>query len=159
GRSETLRDDCRRVVGDPAQAALLPAGHEPAHLLVVGDRRSSLREAETPSRAFAAALDGPRRRRAAALAQRRLEPREAVAAAVAQCAAGSAADETAPRQQQVQQAYGSWLLARVSDASSTSFGHEATPQCVTSIERVRVARRQPVPLAHAVVRRKELLRI
>jgi len=98
-----LDDERGGVVGDPAQPALLPAGDEPAHVLVVRDRRARLRKGETPSGAFAAAPDGPRRRRAAALAQRRLESRQAGTAAPAQSDAGRSTDEAPPRQQEVEQ--------------------------------------------------------
>jgi len=95
-------DERCRIVRDPAQPALLPAGHQAAHRVVVRDGRSGLREAELAARAFAAALHGPCRRRPASFAPRRLDPRQAVTAGAAQVGAGRAANEAAPRQQNIQ---------------------------------------------------------
>src|SRR5581483_9477459 len=75
GRRQLLRDESRRLRREPAQAALLPGVDEPPRRVVVDDRGPRAREGDPPPRAFAAAVDGPRDRGAAAAAERRLEGR------------------------------------------------------------------------------------
>src|SRR5581483_10696511 len=104
GAQDSLRDERRRVFGEPAQAVLLPVADEPTDVVVVCDGRARRGEREAAAGALAAAPHRPRGRRAAALAERRLDPAQAVTAARAELRAAAAADEAALRQEQVEHA-------------------------------------------------------
>jgi hypothetical protein len=119
GRLNPLGDELGDLLGETAEPALLPARDEPLHRRVVHDGRAGAREAQPPARALEASLHGPRRRRTASVAERSLDARQAVAARDAELRALRATDEAPPRQQQVEQAYGSWFLARVNAPTGT----------------------------------------
>jgi hypothetical protein len=95
-------DERRRVIGEPAQAALLPGRDEHAHRPVVGDGSPSRGEREPPSGAFAAATHRPGDGSATALAEGRLEPTQPLATAPAELLPAAPADEAALRQHQVE---------------------------------------------------------
>ena len=98
-----LADELGRRAPRASQTALLPGGDEQARCFVVGDRGPRARERDASSCALAAALDGPRGGGAAALTARLPEPVEGGAARVAQRPRRPAADDTAPRQDEIQQ--------------------------------------------------------
>ena len=83
------------------QAALLPGAHELPDRGVVRDRRAGRDECQTAACAFAAPLDRPRGRSAAASAERHDEPREGAATGRAELFAAGAADDAAHGQDQV----------------------------------------------------------
>ena len=95
--------------GHAALAALLPGTHECPHRRVVDHRGACARERETPPRALAAAPHGPGRRRAAAFAERRRQPRQRPPAPCAELVARLTADEAPARQQEVEQLHASTL--------------------------------------------------
>ena len=136
-------DDERGSLGrQPPQAALLPAVDEAAGRLVVADRRACGRERDPPSRALPAALDRPRDGRAAARAERRLDPRQVVATCRAQLAPSRLADDAALRQEKVEHR----LHARRERAVSVSkSGVRAIRRgCVTRARDPGVSRQKPV---------------
>ena len=102
GRREALGHQLCGLGGEAPQTALLPGVDEPAGCRVVPDRRPGAREAEPAARALAAAFDRPRGRRAAARAERRLDPLELVAAAGAELFPAAAAYDAALRQDEVE---------------------------------------------------------
>jgi hypothetical protein len=102
GRRHALGDELCGFCGEPAQPAFLPGVYEPPCSFVISDGPAGGRKAEPASCAFAAALDRPRGRRAAARAQRRLDPLQLLAAAGAELFAAAAADDTTLRQKQVE---------------------------------------------------------
>ena len=95
---QPLGDDVRRHGSEPAETALLPTAHDPAHVVVVDHGRSCLCEAKPSARAFAAARNRPRRRGAAARAQRRRQGRQPCAASRAEKRSCGITDEAAPRE-------------------------------------------------------------
>lgn len=99
---QRLVDDGRCPGGEPAQTALFPGGHDRSQPVVVGQRRASTREGEPTARTFAAALNRPGRRCAAALAERRLDLAERRGAAVADLRSGQKAEEAPLRQEEVE---------------------------------------------------------
>src|SRR5712691_489308 len=101
---QLLRDRVRRERGQPPQPVLLPAGDDRADTRVVRDRRARGREREPAPRAFRATANRPRGRRAAALAERRLQPRQSAEARGADLRTGPPAGEAALRQQQLEHA-------------------------------------------------------
>jgi hypothetical protein len=102
GPLDDLEDELGGRHGKPAKAPFLPGGDEAAHRDVVLDRRPGGREGEPPAGALAASADRPRSRRAAAVAERRLDSRKARPAAATELAAGEGADRASLRQQQVE---------------------------------------------------------
>jgi len=74
-RRNDLDHDLDGGPGEPSQRALLPTGDEGAYGVVVRNGRPDTRECEPPPGALAATPHRPSRRRAAALAERRLDPR------------------------------------------------------------------------------------
>jgi hypothetical protein len=70
GARQPLRDNARRLDGEPAKALLFPAAHDSADVGVVRHRRARRDEGQPPARAFAAARDRPRCRRATTRTQR-----------------------------------------------------------------------------------------
>src|SRR3954447_20731867 len=115
---------------------------EPAGCCVVPDRRAGAREAEPASRALATAFDRPRGRRAAARAQRRLDPLELVAAAGAELSPPAAAHDAALRQEQVEH--------------PPTLGRDVSRERVGSVEAVRRARGQTGEPSQPVVRLEQL---
>jgi hypothetical protein len=102
GPRHSLGDELRGLRREPPQPALLPRVDEPARRRVVPDRSAGAGEAEPAARALPAALDRPCRRRAAARAERRLDPLEPVSAVGTELPPTRAADDAALRQEQVE---------------------------------------------------------
>ena len=99
---DDLGDEPGGLCGQPAPAVLLPDPHERTRARVVHDRGARARERETPSRALGAAPHGPRAWRAAALADRRHEANEAVAAVSAERRTRARADGAALRKEELE---------------------------------------------------------
>jgi hypothetical protein len=99
---QSLCDDARRLGAEPAETALLPAANDPADVGVVNHSRPCAHKGKPPARAFAAACNRPRRRGAAARAQRWSQRRQPCAARRAKKRSGGITDEAAPREQQVE---------------------------------------------------------
>jgi hypothetical protein len=97
-RRQHADEDFRGLDGQAAEPTLLPAAHEPADVVVVGDRGAGGRERETAARALAAPRDRPGGRSATAVAERRFESRQPLAAGRAQLVAAHATDGAAHRQ-------------------------------------------------------------
>ena len=76
GPPERLRDDVGRNTRESPEAFLLPRDDDALDGRVVRDGRARRRERDAPSGTLAAAPDGPPGRRAAALAERRADPRK-----------------------------------------------------------------------------------
>src|SRR5690242_4401612 len=110
--SDDLDDGFSRSVHQPAEPAVLPGGDEGAHGVLVNDRRPRLPEREAAAGAVAAAADRPGRRSAAAVAERRLDPREEREAPLAELRAALGADHASLREQQLE--HGSTLRAEPS---------------------------------------------
>lgn len=85
--------------GELPDPPLLPGGDQSRSSTVVPDRGPSGGKREAPSAALAAALDGPRRRRAAPGAERAVQPRKRCATRRAEWLAGAGADGAALWQQ------------------------------------------------------------
>jgi hypothetical protein len=101
GARQPLRDNTRRLGGEPAEASLFPAADDSADVGVVGHRRPRRGKREPPARAFAAARDRPRRRCATPRTQWRRQRRQPCAAPRTQKRSRYVTDEAAPREQQV----------------------------------------------------------
>src|SRR5207245_469446 len=97
---DLIRGEC----GQASQPVLLPSRNDRADALVVRDRRTRRREREPSARAFGTTPDRPRSRRAAALAEGRLETPQRPEAGGADLRAGFPAREAALRQQQIEHA-------------------------------------------------------
>lgn len=97
-----VRDDRGRPPGESAQAALLPRADDPPNGRVVFDGTTRAGEGQAPPGALDAAEKRPRSRRAAAGAQGRNEPPQRRCARGAHLRAGTAADEAALRQEQIE---------------------------------------------------------
>jgi hypothetical protein len=99
---DRLGDEPGRFCGQPAPAVLLPDPDERTRARVVHDRGARARKRETPSRALGAPPHRPGARRAAALADRRHEPNEAVAAVSAERRTGARAEGAALRKEELE---------------------------------------------------------
>ena len=97
-------DEVGRRCSDATEAVLLPTGDDGAHALVIGDGGAGRLERDAAAGAFGAAADRPRGRASAALAERRLDPRQRLEAGFAHRGAAARTRETALRQQQVEHA-------------------------------------------------------
>jgi hypothetical protein len=102
GPRDRVDHDLRRPTRKPAQAALLPCGHDLPDRLVVLDRGTRTREREPPAAAFRAPPHRPGGGRTAALADRRSDAPQRRPAAAAHVLAGEGADQAPLRQQQVE---------------------------------------------------------
>src|SRR5438132_5572526 len=98
GLPHDVDHDAGRGLREAAQAVLLPGRNEGAHSRVVADPGARRREGESAAGALAAALDRPLRRRPAAGAERRTEPRQPLEAARTQLRTSRAAREAALRE-------------------------------------------------------------
>jgi hypothetical protein len=101
-RRDDLSDERGRLGGQPSPSVLLPQADEDARPLVVDDRRASPGKRKSAAGAFRAAPDRPGPRRAATLAHGRNQPNERAAARVAERGAGTRADGTALREEQLE---------------------------------------------------------
>ncbi len=97
-----LDHDLGRPGGEPAEPAFLPGADDPAHPLVVLDRRTRSSEGKAAAGAFEAAADGPRSRGAAAFTCWRTDAPEARSALHAYLPAGDGTDETTLRKQEIE---------------------------------------------------------
>ena len=102
GSWQILPNNCRRPAGEPAQTALLPGGHDRAQPVVVRQCRPRVRECEPPAGTLGTTLNRPGGRRAATLAEWRLDAAKRGCAAVAYLRSGEKAEETALRQEQIE---------------------------------------------------------
>jgi hypothetical protein len=100
GAGQRRRDDLGCDGCQAPQPVLLPAGDDAPDAIVVDQRRACGRERDPPSRALGAAIDGPRGRGAAALAERRHETRQRFEALAADCRARPPAGEASLREEQ-----------------------------------------------------------
>ena len=100
-RDERVGDRVRGNRSERPEPALLPGADEPANTVVVRNRGTRRGEREPAAGTLATPRDGPRCRSAAAVAERRAEPREGVAASPAQLLPGGVADDAAHGQDQV----------------------------------------------------------
>jgi hypothetical protein len=95
-------DNSRRPSGQQAQTAFLPRGDDAANGRVVFDRRAGACERQTAAVAFTAASNRPRRRVAAAFAERRLDSSQRRRALTAHLRPRRRADQAALGKQQVE---------------------------------------------------------
>jgi hypothetical protein len=102
GCRNDLGDERGRFGRDASPPVLLPRANEGACPLVVHDRRPRAGEREPAAGALGTAADRPGPGRSAALAHRRVEPDEGVTAGVAERGAGTPADGTALREEQLE---------------------------------------------------------
>jgi hypothetical protein len=102
GRRDDLRYQLRRLLGQTAPPLLLPRANEGTGALVVHDRRTGASEGETTACALGAPPHRPRARRAAALAHRRAQADECIAARLAERGAGSSAYGAALREEELE---------------------------------------------------------
>jgi hypothetical protein len=101
---DDLGGECGGGIGEPSQSALLPGGYDRLDGVVVVDGCPGGRECDSPARTLVTAADGPGCRRAAALAERRPDPRQPGEAGVAELDAAEAADRASLREEQVEHA-------------------------------------------------------
>ena len=97
------RDDLRGQCGQSAQSSFLPGRDEGSDVALVDESGFGGRERQPPARALTAAGNGPDRRGAAALAERRHDRRQGVSATLAEQRAGPPTREAALREEEIEQ--------------------------------------------------------
>lgn len=110
---EAVRDDVRRQLREPAQAALLPRGDHGGNGHLVGHGGPGGGEREPAARAFPATPHRPGRRRAAPVAPGAEEEGEPSLAKRADVLTQPGADNTTARYEQVEQHIASTLARNV----------------------------------------------
>jgi hypothetical protein len=128
---DRIRDDVCRVLGEVAQAPLLPGCDERPDRAEVGDGGARGGEREPPARTFEAAGDRPRGRRATASATRSPQARELGEAPGANSLAEAAASHAPTRKEQIEEHIGS----TVRSASARVGAGSAPKECRCSVHR------------------------
>jgi hypothetical protein len=143
---DSVADDIRRHLGEPAEAALLPGRDQRGDCVFICHRGPCGGERDPPPRAFTAPGDGPQRRCAAPCTVGAEQEWERNPAAVAEIRTKAGAGHATTREDQVENHIASKL-----ERKDARVARKSVPKGLLLLERVFGAPRQPLQIAHPVV--------